>query len=237
MRRARATSTTRASSATSATSATSVVVVGVLGLLAAALAGCSSGEPQVELSQVGAATGTPVPTQTVTVTQVETRTVTATTTRVQTATVTVSPTVTVTALPHPTLTTSAVFNRPAAQADYGNLVGDVGVLDRMTLSGNAAALQLDLLGQHLSGLAANGPPPGLDPPSYYGRLYSLGLFARAASDEAQAGSPVAASRYTVIRQETGVLLSLVDGALSTRFVLPPPAPRVTSPAAPSSTAR
>jgi len=234
VRRARA---ARATRATRATSATRAVVVAALGLVAAVLAGCSSGEPQVELSQVGAATGTPVPTQTVTVTQVETRTVTATTTRVQTATVTVSPTVTVTALPRPSLTTSTVFNRPAALADYGNLVDDVGVLDRMTLSGNAAALQLDLLAQHLGRLAANGPPPGLDSPSYYGRLYSLGLFARAASDEAQAGSPVAASRYTVIRQETGVLLSLVDGALSTTFALPPPAPRPTSPAATPSATR
>jgi hypothetical protein len=204
-------------------------MVAALGLGGALLAGCSSTEPQVELSQVAGATGTPVPTETVTVTQVDRKTVTATTTRVQTATVTVTPTVTVTALPRPSLTASTVFNRPAALADYGNLVGDVTVLDRMALTGNAAALQLDLLDQHLSRLGANGPPPGLDAPSYYGRLYSLGLFARAASDEAQAGSPVAASRYTVIRQETGVLLSLVNGALSTTFTLPAAAPRPTTP--------
>jgi hypothetical protein len=194
------------------------------------LGGCSSGKPEIDLSQVPGSTGTPVPTETVTVavTQIDTRTVTATTTVVTTATVTVTPTVTVTALPRPSLTTSTVFNRPAALADYSNLVVDVRLLDRMTLSGNAAALQLDLMAQHLARLGANGPPPGLDAPSYYGRLASLGLFARAASDEATASSPVAQSRYAVIRQETGTLLSVVNGALATTFILPTPAPRPTT---------
>lgn len=216
-----------------ATAATAAAMAAALGLGGLALAGCSSNQPQVELSQVAGATGTPVPTETVTVTQVDRTTVTATTTRVQTATVTISPTVTVTALPRPSLTTSTVFNRPGALADYANLVSDVTVLDRMALTGNAAALQLDLLDQHLGRLGANGPPPGLDAPSYYGRLYSLGLFAHAASDEAQAGSPVASSRYAVIRQETAVLLSLVNGALSTTYALPtaPTPPR--TPATPS----
>ena len=204
-------------------------VAAALALSAAlALAGCSSGKPEIDLSQVAGSTDTPVPTETVTVTEIDTRTVTATTTVVTTATVVATPTVTVTALPRPSLTTSTVFNRPAALADYSNLVVDVRLLDRMSLSGNAAALQLDLMAQHLERLGANGPPPGLDAPSYYGRLASLGLFARAASDEATAGSPVAQSRYAVIRQETGILLSLVNGALATTFTLPTPAPRPTT---------
>lgn len=210
--------------------ATAAALLAGLALGGLQLAGCSSGDPQVELSQVAGSTGTPVPTSTMTVTQVDTTTVTATRTTVRTTTVTVTPTVTVTALPRPSLTSSTTFNRAVALADYGNLVSDIRVLDQMTLSGNAAALQLDLLGQHLARLGANGPPPGLDAPSYYGRLYSLGLFARAASGEARAGSPVAASRYTVIRRETSVLLSLVNGALSTTFTLPAPVPRGTPPA-------
>lgn len=206
-----------------------VEVAAALALSAAlALGGCSSGKPEIDLSQAAGSTGTPVPTETVTVTEIDTRTVTATTTVVTTATVVATPTVTVTALPRPSLTTSTVFNRPAALADYSNLVVDVRLLDRMTLSGNAAALQLDLMAQHLGRLGANGPPPGLDAPSYYGRLASLGLFARAASDEASASSPVAQSRYAVIRQETGILLSLVNGALATTFTLPTPAPRPTT---------
>jgi hypothetical protein len=203
--------------------------IAALALTAAlALAGCSANRPEVELSQAPGATGTPAPTQTVTVTEIDTRTVTATTTVVRTATVTTTPTVTVTALPRPSLTTSTVFNRAAALADYATLVSDVRVLDRMSLTGNAAALQLDLLAAHLARLGANGAPPGLDAPSYYGRIGSLGLFARAASDEAAAGSPVAESRYAVIRQETGVLLSLVNGALATTFTLPPAVPRATT---------
>ncbi len=203
----------------------------VLGLTAA-LTACTAGKPGVELSQVAGSgvTGTPVPTQTVTVTEIDTRTVTATTTLVHstTSTVMATPTVTVTALPRPSLTTSTVFNRTTALADYANLVNDVRVLDRIPLSGNAAAVQLDAMTQHLARLGANGPPPGLDAPSYYGRLFSLGLFARAGADEAAAGSPVATSRYSVVRQETGVLLSLVNGALSTTFTLPPPVPRSTA---------
>lgn len=191
------------------------------------LGGCSSGKPAIELSQVAGASGTPVPTQTVTVTEIDTRTVTATTTVVTTATVVATPTVTVTALPRPSLTTSTVFNRPVALADYANLVVDVRLLDGMSLAGNAAALQLDLMSQHLARLGANGPPPGLDAPSYYGRLGSLGLFASAASNEAQANSPVAQSRYAVIRHETGVLLTLVNGALKTTFALPTPPPQPT----------
>ena len=204
--------------------------------LALALAGCTTERPAVELSQVpgSAVTGTPVPTQTVTVrvTEIDTRTVTATATLVRTttatATVVATPTVTVTALPRPSLTKSTVFNRATALADYANLVNDVRLLDRIPLAGNAAALQLDAMTQHLARLDANGPPPGLDAPSYYGRLASLGLFARAGADEAAASSPVATSRYTVIRQETGVLLSIVNGALSTTFTLPPPVPRPTA---------
>ena len=74
--------------------------------------------------------------------------------------------------------------------------------------------------RHLASLRANGAPPGIDPPSYYSRIGSLQLFAEAASDEAAAGSPQAAGRYAVIRQETGVLLSLVNGALRTAYALP-----------------
>lgn len=213
-----------------AQAAAAVALPAVLALgLTAVVAGCTTGKPDVELSQVAGSgvTGTPVPTQTVTVTEIDTRTVTATTTAVRTttATVVVTPTVTVTALPRPSLTASTVFNRPAALADYANLVNDVRVLDRIPLSGNAAALQLDAMTQHLARLGANGPPPGLDAPSYYGRLLSLGLFARAGADEAEAGSPVASSRYAVVRQETGVLLSIVNGALATTFTLPPAVPR------------
>ena len=186
---------------------------------ALALAACSGGNPDVELSQAGPAAAPT--TATVTVTEEHTRTLTATTTVVTTATVTATPTVTVTALPQPSLTTSTVFNQSLAVVDYNNLVADVRTLDRMQLTGNAAALAFDVLAKHFAALGANGSPPGLDPPSYYARLKSLELFADAASGEAEANSPQAANRYQVIRQETGVFLALVNGALRTSFNLPP----------------
>ncbi|MER7072389.1 hypothetical protein [Terrabacter sp. NPDC000476] len=220
---------------------------GALGLVAlvlagaVALGGCSSGSPAVELSQVVGSTGTPAPPRastvappsTVVVTHVDTVTVTVTSTAVRTTTVVATPAVTVTVLPRPALTTTRVFDRASAVTDYTALVADVAALDRMPVVGAAAAVRLDELSRRLARLEANGPPPGVDPPSYYGRVGSLRLFADAASGEAAASSPVAVSRYAVIRQETVVLLSVVNGALSTTFTVPPapPAPVTPSPRA------
>ena len=119
------------------------------------------------------------------------------------------------------------FDPGLATLDYTNLIDDVRVLDGMPGSGSPTALQFEVLARHLASLRANGAPPGIDPPSYYSRIGSLQLFAEAASTEAAAGSPQAAGRYAVIRQETGVLLSLVNGALRTNYALPAPPTRTT----------
>ena len=192
-----------------------------------ALAGCTADRPEVELSQ--AVAGTPAPTQTVTVTELITPTVTTTATQ----TLTTTATVTVTALPRPSLTATTTFNQSLATLDYTNLIDDVRVLDGMPATGAPTALQLEVLARHLASLRANGAPPGIDPPSYYSRIGSLQLFAEAASDEAAAGSPQAAGRYAVIRQETAVLLSLVNGALRTTYALPAPPTRAPATPAPS----
>lgn len=191
-------------------------------LIAAALPGlaaCTSSNPQVELSQAGAGTE-PGSTPTVTVTVIDPNgpPVTAT----ATVTVTATPTVTVTMPPRPTPTVTAPFTQAVALVSYQNLVSDIALLDAMTLTGSPAALQLDVLAQHFATLESSGAPPGLDPPTYFGRLASLRLFAAAASEEAAAGSPQAAARYVVIRRETGVLLGLVNGALRTSLALPAP---------------
>jgi hypothetical protein len=192
--------------------------------MALALSACSSGNPTIELSQAapGAASGSSGPTSTTSevLTLSDTPTPTPTTVTV-TVTVTATPTVTVTALPLPSPTTATTFDRAVALIDYGNLVKDIEQLDRMTLTGAQAALQLDVLANHYASLAAGGSPPGLDAPTYYARLSSLRLFAAAASREAQAGSPQAAARYAVIRTETGTFLALVNGALGTALSLPP----------------
>lgn len=184
-------------------------------LVVGALSGCSADRPQVQLNQ--APMPTPAPTVTVTSTV--------------TSTVTVSATVTV--LPRPVLTATTTFNASLATVDYSNLVDDVRVLDGMPGTGAPTALQLEVLARHLASLRANGTPPSLDPPSYYSRIGSLQLFAEAASAEAAAGSPQAANRYAVIRSETGVLLSLVNGALKTTYALPSPTPSLTPSPTPS----
>ncbi|WP_404389392.1 hypothetical protein [Humibacillus xanthopallidus] len=194
-----------------------------------ALAGCTADRPEVELSQ--AVAGTPAPTQTVTVTELITPTVTTTVTQ----TLTTTATMTVTALPRPSLTATTTFNQSLATLDYTNLIDDVRVLDGMPATGAPTALQLEVLARHLASLRANGAPPGIDPPSYYSRIGSLQLFAEAASDEAAAGSPQAAGRYAVIRQETSVLLSLVNGALRSTYALPAPATRAPATPVPSTT--
>ena len=194
----------------------------VVALVSALLSGCSGTRPEVDLSQAAA---TSAPTRTVTVTELMTPTVTTTATQ----TLTTTATVTVTALPRPSLTTSTTFNQSLGTLDYTNLIDDVRVLDGMPGTGSATALQFEVLARHLASLRANGAPPGIDPPSYYSRIGSLQLFAEAASTEAAAGSPQAAGRYAVIRQEIGVLLSLVNGALRSTYALPAPSPRTPKP--------
>lgn len=192
----------------------------MLGAVLSGLAACTSGNPGIELSQATAGPGA-TPTVTVTVLETVGPTVTTTATATVATTVTAGPTVTVTMLPRPTLTTAPAFTQAVALVDYANVIADIRLLDSMTLTGSPAALQLDVLARHYAALGANGSPPGLDPPTYYARLKSLELFANAASDEAAASSPQAAARYVVIRQETGVLFSLVNGALKTSLALPP----------------
>jgi hypothetical protein len=203
-------------------------IAAVVALLAAPLgaAACTGGAPQVELSQA-ASGGDGRVTVTATVTDVETRTVTTTATVTATRTVAMKPTVTVTLRPRPALTTSPIFDGTKALADFASIVADIRALDAMPLTGNTAATRFELLSRHLLSLGANAAPPGLDPPSYQSRVASLRLFTDAAADEAQAGSPQAAARYGVIRQETGTLLGFVNGALHTSFALPP-APTVMS---------
>lgn len=105
--------------------------------------------------------------------------------------------------------------------DLTALVGQVSTIDALPLAGAAAGRELDLLARRFATLRAAGPPPGVDPPSYSGRLYSLELFAVAAADEAAAGLPRAGARYAVVRQETATLLGLVNTALGTSLALPP----------------
>jgi predicted secreted protein len=200
--------------------------------LTGSLTGCTAGKPSVELSQAApqGAGGTATVSVTVTQTQAVTRTTTVPVT--STVTVRATPTVTVTMLPRPALTRTTVFNRATALAGYSALLGDIRLLDRMPLAGSEAAVRLDALTHHFAVLAAGAPPPGLDAPTYYARLSSLRLFADAATREAEAGSPQAAARYTVIRQETGTFLALVNGALSTTYVLPPPPPPTPTPTTP-----
>jgi hypothetical protein len=195
--------------------------------LAVGVSACSSGNPSVELSQVPQGGGAR---DTVSVTVTDTQTVVQTATVDVTSTVTVraTPTVTVSLLPRPALTSTAVFNRATALTGYAALVSDIRTLDGIPLSGNAAAVRLDTLTRHFAGLAAGGAPPGLDAPTYYARLSSLRIFTDAAMREAEVGSPQAAARYAVIRQETGTFLALVNGALSTTFTLPAPTPAPTT---------
>ena len=212
-----------------------VAVLGpaVAATLAVSVSACSSGNPSVELSQAPQGAGVR---DTVSVTVTDTQTVTQTATIPVTSTVTVraTPTVTVTLLPRPALTSTAIFNRATALTGFAALLSDIRTLDAIPVSGNTAAVRLDTMSRHFAALAAGGSPPGLDAPTYYARLSSLRLFTDAATREAEAGSPQAAARYAVIRQETGTFLALVNGALSTRFTLPVPTP---TPAPAPSTSR
>jgi hypothetical protein len=198
------------------------VPVAVLTLAVIGVAASCSANPQVELTQSAPGSGSS-PTVTVTVSEwrTVTQTMTATTTVATPTTVLATPTVTVTLPARPALTRTTAFNQTVALAMYQQLIGDITSLDAAPVSGSRAALQLDALVGHLASIESMAAPPGLDPPSWFGRVGSLRLFADAASSEAQAGSPQAPARYTVIRAEVGVLLSMVNGALHTSLTLPP----------------
>ena len=199
------------------------VCAAVLASAAVAVAASCSGNPEVELTQAGPGTRL-APTATVTVSewQTVTHTVTATTTVITPTTVLATPTVTVTLPPRPVVTSTVPFNQATALASYQAIIGDITALDRSRATGPSAALQFEALARHLTSLEGTAAPPGLDPPSWFGRVASLRLFADAATAEALAGSPQAPARYGVIRSEVGVLLAMVNGALRTNLVLPAP---------------
>lgn len=187
--------------------------------LVGAIASCS-GNPEIQLSQSGPGGSDP----TVTMTVPHWRTVTATVTAepsTTTATVLATPTVTVTLPPRPPVTSASAFDQGAVTRTLQAIIDDIIALDVGPVSGASAAVRLDSLAARLSTLEAMAAPPGLDPPSWQSRVISLRLFAGAASDEALAGSPQALARYSVIRSETGVLLSMANGALRTNLTLPP----------------
>ena len=211
------------------------VCAAVLATAAVAVIASCSGNPEIELSQAPPGT-TLAPTATVTVPEWRTltTTVTATTTVVTPTTVLATPTVTVTLPPRPVVTSTAPFDQATALASYRAIIGDISALDRSGGTGPNAALQFEALARHLTSLEGTTAPPGLDPPSWFGRVASLRLFADAASAEALAGSPQAPARYGVIRSEVGVLLAMINGALRTNLVLPIPAATTsaTSPSAP-----
>ena len=189
-----------------------------------AASSCSAPNAQVELSQAPAGSPTtPAVTMTVPGWRTVTHTLTVTTTMVTPTTVRATPTVTVTLPPRPAATSTVPFTKATALAGYAAIIRDIAALDVTGGAGSTAAIQFESLARHLIQLETMEAPPGLDPPSWFGRVISLRLFADAASAEALAGSPQAPARFAVIRSEVGVLLAMVNGALRTTLTLPPPA--------------
>lgn len=127
------------------------------------------------------------------------------------------------------------FDKARAVSDYTTLISQIAAIDGQPLTGAAVSQQLTALAARFQALQTAPVPPTVDGPTYLGRLYSLQLFAAAAAAEAQSGSPQAASRYAVIRQETGTFLSLVNAALGTSLTLPAPGAATGSRPLPSTT--
>jgi hypothetical protein len=128
--------------------------------------------------------------------------------------------------------TAAAFDRAGAGAAYRSIVAGVTVLDGQFASGASPSLRLDVLAKDLGTLATCGVPPGLDGPSYLSRVRTLEMFAAAAAEESLTDRARATARYEVVRRETSLLLTQVNGVLRTTYVLPVAAPLTTqSPAA------
>lgn len=183
--------------------------------------GCTT-KPQVEFTPSSAR-----PTVTVTVTVTATGTMSGTTSGTTGTTgTTTGPPSGVTVPVSPTATTTTPFARVLAEQNYANLVTDIGILDGQLSSGASPSLRLEVLRQHFATLAGLGVPPGLDGPSYLSRVRTLEMFAAAAAEESLTDRARAAARYQVVRRETALLLSQVNGVLKTAYTLPiaPPSP-------------
>lgn len=118
--------------------------------------------------------------------------------------------------------TGVVFNRALADEQYKGLISSIAMIDLQIASGASPALRLDVLSKGFGTLFTLGVPPGLDGPSYLSRLRTLEMFAAAAAQEARANLPRALERYQVVRTETGLLLTQVNGAIRTTYALPSP---------------
>lgn len=191
------------------------------------VAGCGDGNPEVALDQ--SYSGTEPATITVTMTEqvVRTRTipVTATTTVpvTTTLTVTASPSTTPPPVLNPTAAqpVPAEFDRAAGEAAIKAILADVAAVDGALAGPGPADAQLTMLDHHLGALLAAGVPPTVDGPSHVSRVQSLRIFTTATATESQANRTQAASRWEVVRRETGVLISQLNGALATTHTLPP----------------
>lgn len=180
--------------------------------------GCTT-KPQVEFTPSSAR---PTVTVTVTVTATDGSTVSGTTTGTTSGTGTGTATVPVS----PMATTSTAFARVLAEQNYANLITDITILDGQVSSGASPSLRLEVLRQHFATLAGLGVPPGLDGPSYLSRVRTLETFSAAAAEESLTDRARATARFQVVRRETALLLSQVNGVLKTAYTLPiaPPSP-------------
>lgn len=194
-------------------------------LLLTALAGCAANR-QIEF---GPSTARPTVTVTVTVTAAPSGTsgTTARSAGTTGAEPTGSPTGTQTfPVDAPT---ARVFNRALADEQYHGLISSIAVIDGQLASGSSPALRLDVVSKGFGTLFSLGVPPGLDGPSYLSRLRTLEMFAAAAAQESMTNPQRAVERYQVLRSETALLLTQVNGAIGSSYALPAPVQPSTSP--------
>ena len=125
--------------------------------------------------------------------------------------------------------TSGGGSQPPAAEDFdrGWLVAksqdahtDIRSVDRRLQDGIAVAGALYLLSDSYERMSEAGVPPGLDPATYLARLDTLRIFAEQAGDLYDIDPMEASAKYSVTRQQTGVLFGQINGALGTNLQLP-----------------
>jgi hypothetical protein len=101
------------------------------------------------------------------------------------------------------------------------ILQDIKALDSRFPDAFGMSSRLPLLADNFGRLLDAAVPPQTKAASYKARLATLENFARQAADEYDAGDDTSASaRYVVLRKNTGILLTIINKALHTKYALP-----------------
>ena len=112
------------------------------------------------------------------------------------------------------------FDQEWASDIASDIVQDIRTVDHRLGDGIAVESALYLLAGDFPRLHDAGIPPGVDEANYVARLQTLESFTDEAANTYSANPTEGSAQYAVVREQTGVLLDDLNGAIGTDFRLP-----------------